>query len=224
MNIGVLVCGISYGIQKDRDFFHCYPNILKNIIEPLRNRGDDVQTYLCTYDNPKMDELEILYGAKKSVVLDFEGSKQLVTRFEGLKLLQEEDLDFIIMCRFDVHYNMSILDTNIDFDKFNIVSREGNGYWNRERWTGDTFYAFNTKFYDGFYNSFLDLLNLNYDRQHMHNLYPYLVNHIGEENVNFMFDNEQLSGHEFNSICTKYYVDMHRNNFKINDEVLERFP
>ena len=58
----------------------------------------------------------------------------------------------------------------------------------------------------------------------MHNLYPILANHIGAENINFMFDNEQLSGHEFNSICTKYYVDMHRNNFKINDEVLARFP
>lgn len=222
MNIGVLFCGISYGIQKDRDFSHCYPNIHKNIIQPLE-KDNVIQTYICTYDNPKLEEIKKLYNAKKVLILPFEGSKQVYTRFEGLKFIQEENLDFIIMGRFDVHYNMDILQTNIDFNKFNIVSKEGNGYWNRQMWTGDTFYAFHKRFFDGFYNSFNDLINTNYDHQHMHNLYPILAKHIGTENINFMFENEQLSGHEFNSICTKYYVDMHRNNFKINEEVLERF-
>lgn len=224
MNVGILFCGISYGIQKDRDFAHCYPNINKTIIQPLEDNGNIIRNYLCTYDNPKIEELKVLYNTNKCLILPFDGSKQVNTRFEGLKFLQDEDLDFIIMGRFDVHYNMSILDTKIDFDKFNIVSKEGNGYWSRQQWTGDTFYAFPKKFFDGFYKSFIDLLNTNYDHQHMHNLYPILSNHIGSENINFMFDNEQLSGHEFNSICTKYYVDMHRNNFKINDEVLARFP
>ena len=63
-----------------------------------------------------------------------------------------------------------------------------------------------------------------FDPNHMHNFYSILAPIIGQENIHFMSEEPQLSGHLLTSICTRDYTDRLRGKILINDEILARFP
>lgn len=220
MKIGLIFAGISFGHKSDRDFSHCFPNINRNLIQPLRDKHE-VSTYVTTYDNDRIDEVNQLLTPKKISTLSFEGSKQNPTRAASLALLEGEDIDFYIMSRFDVHYNKSLNDFNLDWDKFNIVSREAGNHWETQRFVGDTFYAWPKRLHEQVLQGFADLAK--YDSNHMHNFYSILAPIMGQENIHFMSEYYQLSGHLLTSICTKDYVDRLRGVIPIDEEVLARF-
>ena len=221
MNVGIIFAGISFGYKSDRDFNHCFPNINRNLVEPLR-LNHNVTNYVMTYDNDRMDEVTKLLNPKKLVSIPFEGSKQNPTRTASLSLTSGDDIDFYFMTRFDVHYNKSLEDFNIDWDKFNFTSREGNGHWERERFVGDTFYAWPSRLHDQVIQGFADLAK--YDPNHMHNFYSILTSIMGEQNIHFMSEEHQLSGHLLTNCCTRDYTDRLRNKIPINEEILARFP
>jgi hypothetical protein len=176
-----------------------------------------------TYDNDRMDEVTRLLNPKRIASIPFEGSKQNPTRAAAVELTGDDDrIDFYIMSRFDVHYNKSLEDFNLDWDKFNFVSREGNGYWESQQFVGDTFYAWPKRLHKQVVEGFAELAK--FDPNHMHNFYSILAPIMGAENIHFMSEEPQLSGHLLTSICTRDYTDRLRGKIPINEEILARFP
>lgn len=229
MKIGLLMAGISYGYKSDRDFRHCFPNISKNLIEPLKE-FHEVETFISTYEHKYITEMEELYKPVKTRFIPYEGATQLSTRADCLDLVSNLDIDFYIMTRFDVHFNKPFSQFNLDFNKFNIVSREGNGFWEREKFIGDTFFAWPKFLHAGVLKTFEDLKQVSktgdwrHEGKHNHNFYLLLSPNIGEDNIHFMFNNYQLSGHELTNCCTKDYADRLRGIIPVNEEILARFP
>jgi hypothetical protein len=222
MNIALIFAGISFGHKSDRDFNHCFPNIDLNLIQPLRKKHS-IYNYVMTYDNDRMDEVTTLLNPIKLASIPFEGSKQNPTRAAAVALTEDDERnDFYIMSRFDVHYNKSVNDFNLNWDKFNFVSREGNGYWESQQFVGDTFYAWPKRLHRQVIEGFAELAK--FDPNHMHNFYSILAPIIGQENIHFMSEEPQLSGHLLTSICTRDYTDRLRGKILINDEILARFP
>ena len=64
MNVALIFAGISFGHKSDRDFRHCFPNISKNLIEPLKAEHV-VKTFLYTYNNEHLEALKTTYNAVK---------------------------------------------------------------------------------------------------------------------------------------------------------------
>jgi hypothetical protein len=222
MNIALIFAGISFGHKSERDFNHCFPNIDCNLIQPLQEEHS-VYNYIMTYDNDRMDEVTKLLNPKKLASMPFEGSRQNPTRTAAINLVgDDESIDFYIMSRFDVHYNKSLEDFNLDWDKFNFVSREGNGYWESQQFVGDTFYAWPKRLHKQVVQGFNELVK--FDPNHMHNFYSILAPIIGQENIHFMSEDHQLSGHLLTSICTRDYTGRLRGKIPINEEILARFP
>jgi len=233
MKVGILYSGISNGNEKDRNFSHCFKNHERMFLSHLRE-SHDVSLFFCTYgENESIQSLKEDYDPKKILVLPYENSNQVNTRLQSLSLIENEELDFVFWVRFDTHYLLEFPEWNIDFKKFNIVSREANGWWERKRYTNDTFFCFphslSSKLISAMINLRLykmngDGIDYDYSLQHIHNLYAqFLENELPQSSIHFMFDDEQLSGHRFNSICTKLYVDLYREKFKIDADVLSRF-
>lgn len=220
MKIGIIFAGIAFGHKSDRDFSHCYPNIKKNLIDPL-SKDHEVSIYVATYHSERNQEVMDLLQPKKIRFLDFDSSRQNPTRKVAVELLDDEDIDFYIMTRFDVHYNYSWDQFNVDFEKFNIVSREGNGHWERQQFVGDTFYAWPKWLHPHVKQAYNQLMQ--FDPNHMHNFYSILAPLISQENIHFMSEEHQLSGHLLTSICTRDYVDRLRGTIPINEEILARF-
>ena len=222
MNIALIFAGISFGHKSERDFNHCFPNIDCNLIQPLQEEHS-VYNYVMTYANDRMDEVTKLLNPKRLASIPFEGSRQNPTRKTAINLTEYDDnIDFFIMSRFDVHYNKSLKDFNLDWDKFNFTSPEGNGYWEREKWVGDTFYAWPKRVHEEVKIAYNELMK--YDPNHMHNFYNIVSSIIGTENIHFMSEEPQLSGHLLTSICTRDYTDRLRGKIPINEEILAKFP
>lgn len=220
MKIGIIFAGIAFGHKSDRDFQHCYPNIKRNLIDPL-TKDHEVSIYVTTYNSDRDQEVIDLLKPKKISFLDFNSSRQNPTRKAAVELTDGEDLDFYIVTRFDVHYNYSWETFNVDFDKFNFTSREGNGYWERERFVGDTFYAWPKRLNDSVKAAFNNLMSC--DPNHMHNFYSLMSQVTPQEDIHFMSEEHQLSGHLLTSICTRDYADRLRGIIPVNQEILDRF-
>jgi hypothetical protein len=220
MKIGLIFAGITFGHKSERDFSHCFPNINRNLIEPLKSTHE-VNTYVYTYDNDRMEEVNNFLNPTRVVSIPFDQGRQNTTRAASVGLTDGEDIDFYIMSRFDVHYNKSLEDFNIDWDKFNFTSREGNGYWERERFVGDTFYAWPRRLHEEVKMGFMELSR--FDPNHMHNFYSILSSIMKPEDIHFMSEEPQLSGHLLTSICTRDYASRLRNVIPVNEEILERF-
>jgi len=229
MKIGLLMAGISFGYKSDRDFRHCFPNISKNLITPLKE-NHEVEVYVTTYQHEYIKELNELFEPVELKILPYDGNTQLTTRRESFLQADKEHLDFFIMSRFDLHFNYTLRNFNLDFNKFNIVSREGNGFWEREKFIGDVLFAWPRSLQSGVRKTFDDLLSASklgdwrHEGKHNHNFYTVLSPNIGQENIHFMFDNYQLSGHEFASICTEDCSRRLRGQYFVNEEVIARFP
>jgi len=221
MKIALIFAGISFGHKSDRDFYHCFPNIDRTLIQPLE-KEHLVYKYVMTYDNDRMGDVEKLLSPTKTTTIPFEGSRQNPTRAAAVALPGEDDIDFYIMTRFDVHYNKNLEDFNLDWDKFNFVSREGNNYWNTQQFVGDTIYAWPKRLHQHVIKGFAELSK--FDPNHMHNFYSILAPIMGQENIHFMSEEPQLSGHLLTSICTRDYTDRLRGKIPINEEILARFP
>jgi hypothetical protein len=168
-----------------------------------------------------MEEVNNFLNPTRIVSIPFDQGRQNTTRAASVGLTDGEDIDFYIMSRFDVHYNKSLEDFNIDWDKFNFTSREGNGYWERERFVGDTFYAWPRRLHEEVKMGFMELSR--FDPNHMHNFYSVLSSIMKPEDIHFMSNEPQLSGHLLTSICTRDYATRLRNLIPINEEILERF-
>jgi hypothetical protein len=191
MRVAINLCGISYG-DRGRDWRRGYENINKNLIYTFENPN----IYITTYHNETQEELIDKYKPKKHQLIQYSNSDLRTTYKKSLESMIEEDIDLIVSTRFDILFNDSISNYNIDPEKFNFFFRE-KGWWDNHRYTADPQYfsVFPKKYSLPLIESVQDV----YEKPHrldcpdLHPTYSRLAPKIGEENIHFIYDVEALS-------------------------------
>jgi len=202
MKIGVSLVGISHldsekenrrdmvgRIGRNRKFDHMPPNIIDNIVNPLRE-SNDVSIYLTTYDHTKINELISLYQPKNTQLLNYDDHYMQKTYAKSLLNLTDDN-NFIISTRFDIVFKKTYRELNIDYTKFNVLFKEkGHSHVN---YTCDNFYAFPSK-YARIFSESIDSLYQSGERNGLHGAVHQLSKVIGYNNINFISDIDQLGG------------------------------
>ena len=152
MKIGFVFYGITYGpggrTGSDRDFRHCWPNIVEMLLDPFWDLGFEREIYFSTYpftDKGIEKEFYDLVKPRKVVFSEMEGSDPFTTKGNCFGAFENDaDLDLVCISRSDVHYSRKIADSiTVDcLDKFNFLFPEGDGWWQRAHFTCDNFYLF----------------------------------------------------------------------------------
>lgn len=178
MNIGISLVGVSYedgyrnGNYRKVDFSNCSDNIIKNLIKPLK-KENNVFVYLTTYPHPFLNNMCEIYQPKKNQILEYTNSRMQTTYEKSMKQIFNEDLDFIISTRFDIQFQKSIDEIEIDYTKMNVLFRE-KGY-RHKNYTCDNFYAFPKTMLPIFTKSIIETLYI--DNNGLH----YLFNHFSSK-------------------------------------------
>ena len=137
MQIGVCFYGSLYGVfptrfakgLPEKDFRHCWPNLKKNIVDPFLKLGHQVDIFVSSYriqDPVVEEEFFDLFKPKATAFSKLAGADPFTSKYATFENISNNtDLDFIVMCRLDLHFNKQMAHEDIDFNKFNIL------FWER---------------------------------------------------------------------------------------------
>ena len=215
MKIGVCFSGFLYG-EKERDFRHCYPNIKSTIIEPLKDKGFDVNLYYSTYKTIE-EVISFLENEIKPKKVDYnKGDTNKSNKVNCIKMILEEELTHVLLIRPDIHFNQSILDLNIDYDKFNFLFPEN--YDKSPNFYCDNFYFWNHKFTE----KVLDCFSTAHQHNHTHNIFVQIVETIGHDAVHVISENKYFS--DINPLFSLCRNNLPRERYEMcNPEVKGKF-
>ena len=147
--------------------------------------------YLTTYDNPHIEELKQFYNPKNITLLPFEGSHQRTTLASSVENILGEDLDFIIVTRFDISFNNPLSRWNINYNKMNFLFRDCEEIWNSSRSVGDCLHAFPVKYAESFCSAIREEHNCG--AQFLHGMYNRMSSIIGSDNIHFIHEGYHAS-------------------------------
>jgi len=192
MKVGILLNGISHGTG--RIFNDCYENILDTVINPFKI-DNDVEVFLSTYTSEFIGEVIKTYSPKKHKAMPIAGSDPITTYIRGLRLLTKEDVDVIISSRFDIHFNMNVVDLDIDYDKINFLFKEKDWHKDPYYFVTDNLFVFPKKYLNDFIDGIIKLLTdpPRVGCRDMHGIYKNMMDLVGEDNLNIISDVEELS-------------------------------
>jgi len=129
----------------DVDFFRCYSNMKKNLIDPLGDQFD-LKIYLSTYKSDSLNKINSILNPEK-VILNNLDNHPLQTFINGLEAIV--DVDYVIPYRFDALLHKNYNELDIDYSFVNFPWREAN-HWKTIRGVGDLIFLypflFNQKF------------------------------------------------------------------------------
>ena len=149
MKIGIVLRGLSYdhGSKGFVDFRMNVNNFMTNIYEPLCEKHE-VSVYVSSYPHSLMDQLTKLYKVKKLELMEKNGSDQFTTFLGSLKMLKNEDLDFVVITRFDLQFMNKITDLNIDYSKCNFTHKidPPEARWEEYEFVSDLMMCFNMQY------------------------------------------------------------------------------
>ena len=191
MKIGIALIGVSQGqavgtAGADRNWTLSKDNVKANVIDCFRDTNT-VGTYITTYSHRTINELVEFYQPIKTVMIPYKGSHPRITRLQGMMELLYEDLDFIILTRFDIHFNKPINTYNWDYTKFNFVFREVEPYWTNDRFVGDCLFGFPKHYLSVFIESIRREHSAPYRNQpDLHPAYRHVSAFIGDDKINFL--------------------------------------
>lgn len=192
MKLGINLVGISHLLHKERhpvarSYKTCTDNFFKEIYNPL-SKNFDTKIYLTTYNTSEVQNIINIYNPQKALFLEYKNSHQIKTYIQTLDLMIGEDLDYIMMSRFDISFLPGKLkELDIKLDKFNFLCKEER-YWLKYGFVNDCFMFFPGKYLQQFKKCCLQLLD-NPPRPgltDMHGLYRYVGEELGIDNINFM--------------------------------------
>lgn len=196
--LGINLVGISHliGGQRwpvSRSYLDCKDNFTNQILEPLSKRFD-CKTYVTTYNSNESNNIIDFYKPSKHQFLKLEYSHQIVTFLLNLHMLEHEDLDYLLITRFDIHFNDSLKNLNFDLNKFNFLCKEKD-HWDSNRFVNDCVYFLPFKMLNQLQQACKELYE-NPPRpglMDMHGLYSTIEKIIGPENINFATSEHYLS-------------------------------
>lgn len=192
MTLGINLVGISHLLHKERHpvsrtYKSCIDNYFKELYYPLLKKFD-ISVYLTTYFTEENQNIIDGYKPKKALFLDYKNSHQIKTYIQSLDLMSNENLDYIVMTRFDISFLPGKLkELDIKLDKFNFLCKEGK-YWDHYNFVNDCFIIFPGKYLKMYRKCCADLFN-NPPRPgltDMHGVYTFVSKEIGIDNINFM--------------------------------------
>lgn len=211
MIVGIAIYGIFHGhnsrVGNAVDFRHCFPNTQRMIIDPLREQGHVVKTFVCTYTIHDTEALNTFYTMVNPVKVtwcDFTGSTQFTTKI-GLveSLVDEQDLDVVIFVRCDIHYRIPINILPFDMEKFNFLFREEN-HWHNLKYTTDNIYMWPHRMTPIVRKAMMETISIAYSqgRRDTHNLLNLISQYIPIDDIHFVSDLHCLSDvNFFYSLC-----------------------
>ena len=146
------------------DYRLSYENYIKYIYDYFQKKGYDIDVYFTTNDLNDDERKEII-NLYKPIKCDFfkynsDKKKSRNTKFvNSMKLCIESNIkyDLILITRFDLIFNKNFNESNIQLDKFNLVS-----ILERGNLICDNFYLFPYKYLKPFYDWGKNNLNANY--------------------------------------------------------------
>lgn len=203
MKIGINLVGIStdpkgidsmgyVGQSKERDWTIAKDYIKEKVIDCWG--GNEIKTYLFSYINDDTDDMVNFYKPQKYKFIPFEGSHQQTTYLQSLEQLVGEDLDFIVSTRFDINFKQPLIQYPIDFTKSNFLFRESDGWWHMHKFTCDTLFMFPANQLNDWIRAIKNLREnpprVNPD---LHGLCKFVIDLVGEENINFLVEGEWRS-------------------------------
>lgn len=206
MKLGISLVGISHliGNQRwpiSRSYLDCKENYT-NVFKQSMSKVMEVTAYTTTYSSSESQNILEFYKPKKHLFLDFVSSHQILTFIKSLELLEDEQLDYLLITRFDIHFDLlSLKSLKFDLTKFNFLCKEKD-HWDNYKFVNDCFYFLPFNLLKELKNASIDLYN-NPPRpglMDMHGLYTPLAKIIGEGKIHFMTDEHHLSSG--NSIYT----------------------
>lgn len=205
MRLGLVFTGISHGLG--RNYNHCFPNINSHLIECYK-KDHDVKVYVASYAGAGED-IKNLYKPTLFFFEEYANSHQVLTYIKSMEQLRNQELDFIICTRFDIHFNKNINEIGLDYSKFNALFKE-RGWWDSMKFTTDNFFAFPYYMLEKFIMVLWGLYN-NPSRPgqtDLHQAFYRMQNEVGIENTNIVSNIDELSNYNiFYSLCnTKWGI------------------
>jgi hypothetical protein len=106
-------------------------------------QGHIARIYVSTYPFPDEHIKRKFLGtttANRVFYSTFEGSDPFTAKIASFNNLMDADVDAIVFTRIDAHWSKKVADYPIEWDKFNFLFPEGEGWWERARFACDNFY------------------------------------------------------------------------------------
>jgi len=138
MKIAICIKGISYLHNYERfdkintiDFEKSIKNLKKNIFNPLRKKGFELDFFIKTYENEKEKKLLKIYKPKDYKIIPYKKvnntylvqAEHLIDLFYMVKKyekLNNSNYSHVLILRFDIKFTKKFKTFNIDYNKFNI--------------------------------------------------------------------------------------------------------
>ena len=202
MKIGINLNGVSYhdgSNYRKRIYTDSIDNLMKNVVNPLKEKGHEVSFYVFTYDTEKSKDVEKDYNPVKSTYVSesykfnqatsgdrlSNGWRMMtITTVNSLHQLKEEDLDLVISTRFDINFKQNPFEVyDYDFTKCSFLWREPE--FMDLPIVNDSFIVFPYHMLDNMIESFVEQ-EVNPPggvNPGNHNLYVPMVKRVGEDNV-----------------------------------------
>lgn len=187
MNVAILIRGLHYDTKyKDGiDYKKSIKNFEEFIVSNLKNNYDNIDIYMSTYNSEKFEECKKDYNVKDYVLNEFNEYSRHLTIANGLKLIEKERYDLVILYRFDIKLKMKILDLpNLKLDCINIPFFSP-GEWKATKRINDGFYIF-----PGCFLNTMQIIfeNAKMQRQSHNHFYKKFIHEFGEDKVNVLLN------------------------------------
>ena len=173
MRLGLLLFGVSleinkhwqYGTLYSLDYNNSYDNYQKYIFEYFTKKGYDIDVYISTNKFINDKDVNELTEKYKPVKCSFIEDREDIVLSRNKKLESVIDLcinegneyDLILITRFDLLFQKDFANSNIDFDKINIVS-----VLEKSNLICDNFYLFPYKYLKPFKKIIKKCSNINH--------------------------------------------------------------
>jgi len=158
MKLALLFFGISleinkhwqYGTSYSVDYNNSYENYQKYIYEYFKNKGYDIDVYISTNvlpENYKDDLLDKYKPVQYNFIEAIEEYRHPLEDVINLCINEGREYDLILITRFDLFFTKGFENSNIQLDKFNIVTLV-----EYPDYICDNFYLFPYKYLSSFSN------------------------------------------------------------------------
>lgn len=217
MKLALLLFGMSkmeyvhWSMQDEKEKKKCkvdyeksYENYKKFIFDFFENKGYDIDVYFTTNILDNKDKKKIC-EKYKPIKYNFIKNDKNIKKSRNQKLNNVIDLclnsgftyDLILITRFDLLFQKEFDKSNIDFDKFNIVS-----ILERQNLICDNFYLFPYKYFQIFSNIVKQNLNKSF-----HCIQKDLYNKLNITSVNYILnENRKIKSLSFYKIVRNFNV------------------
>lgn len=128
------------------DFYECLPSNKKYLIDPLKEKGNEVDVFYNTYDSPKLKEYIDELNPANVCLSEFNSKIQkynfphvtqlIINSLEQIKKYQlENDImyDYIILTRFDIYLLNDFSEIYLPENAISVPTRTNTGNFNRRR-------------------------------------------------------------------------------------------